>query len=181
MPILEQGLNTPSIFSTPFGLYDDEDDFTDAQGGVGAQVGADGRWTMTTTVPMVFPGGSTLTGWCMPERGPDGATEFTYPGVPVTVTTRFRLSVAPATKVKAATALSVRLLGGSCPGSSVPTVTLFSGSQVPVTSTNNSTTGVFTLTVPSTAVSGKYQIEADCTYSGGLVEGSYAPTAITIE
>ena len=122
-----------------------------------------------------------LTGWCMPQRGPDGATEFAYPGVPVTVTTRFRLAVEPATKVKPGATLSVKLLGGACPGSSVATVTLFTGSQLPVTSSNGSTSGVFTVTVPPAALSGQYQLEADCTYSRGLVEGSYAPTEITVE
>jgi hypothetical protein len=181
MPILEQGLNTPFIFSTPYGLYDDEEDFTDAQGNVGAQVGADGRWTMTTTVPMVSPGDSMLTGWCMPQRGPDGATEFTYPGVPVTVTSRFRLGVKPATKVKPGTKLSVTLVGGDCPGSSVPTVILFTGSQQVVTSTNDSTDGVFTLAVPTAAMTGHYQLEADCSYSRCLVEGSFAPTEIVVD
>ena len=180
MPIVEQGLNTPSIFSTPYGLYDNEEDFTDALGDVGAQVAADGRWTMTTMVPMVFPGPSMLTGWCMPQQGPDGPTTFSYPAVPVTVTSRFRLKVEPATTLAPGRGLSVTLLGGICPGSSVATVTLFTQSQVPATSTNQPTAGVFHLTVPPAATAGRYQVEADCTYSGGLVEGSYAPASISV-
>jgi hypothetical protein len=180
-PIIDSGLNNPFIFSTTSGLYDEEEVFTDTDGDVGAQVGADGRFTMTAVVPMVVPGPSRVTRWCMPRRGPNGATEFAYPSVPVTVTTRFRMEVRPGTTLMPGATLSVTLLGGACPGPSSPTVNLYTGSQVSVTSANGSTSDVFSLTVPRGSTPGQYQLEADCTYSRGLVEGSYGPTEIIVE
>ena len=83
-----QSDDDPFVFSAGSGgLYDLEEYFLTPGGDdAGGTVGTDGRWTVTAMVPMVPPGPATLTGWCMPQEGDDGASiEFNYlPGLRVT-------------------------------------------------------------------------------------------------
>ena len=160
-------------------------------------VGADGQWTTTSTVPMLPGGPSMLTAYCGPEAGGPNASLFVYPSVPVTITTPFQLSVLPTTTVSPGTTLRVAPVGGGCPRVSTwIQLTLYSTSQ-PATQpqievaqgvvnldglsadqTQQGWTG--SLTVLSSLAPGQYQLGADCVYSRGAPEGSYAPSAITV-
>jgi hypothetical protein len=120
----------------------------------------------------------------MPQEGDDGSSiEFDYiPGLRVMVTTPYRLAVERGTTVNAGTAVDVNLLGGTCQGVSGPEVDLYTGAQIKVvTATASSVSGwQFALALPPGLMPGQYRLEADCVYSRGAVEGSYAPVTITI-
>jgi len=183
--VLQEGTNGPLIFDTS-GLDDEEQFFTSATGDeAGGIVGADGRWTMTALVPMVDPGAATLTGWCIPQQGDDGESiEFYYPDYQqVMVSTPYQLVVEPATTVTAGTTLMVNLVGGSCPGVSGAQLNLYSGSGIEVAFEADDTVPgwMYELTVPAGLSAGLYQLEADCVYDPGQVQGSYAPVIITVQ
>jgi len=185
--ILVQGPDAPAVFNTTLGLYDGEEDFnTNSGNNAGGVAAADGRWTMTVTVPMVAPGSAMLTGSCAPSEG-DSAylDDFLYPTVAVVVTTSFRLAVQPGTTAAPGTALVVEPVGGNCPGVSGPEVYLYSGSHIQLaygslTAGGAASAWQATLVIPKGLAPGQYQLEADCIYSRGLVLGSYAPTIIFV-
>jgi hypothetical protein len=184
-PVLQSD-DEPFVFSAGSGgLYDLEELFDTNPGtDPGGTVGTNGVWTMTGTVPMVPPGPATLTGWCQPQAGDAGGSiEFHYlPGVRVTVTSTFRLEVEQGTTVPAGTTLDVNLLGGNCPGPSLPDLALYSAEQVQlvVPAPHFTDTGPFTMALPVGLTPGHYQLEADCVYSRGAVYGSYPPVTITV-
>jgi hypothetical protein len=187
----------PAIFQTTEGLYDNEAMFGISGGQFGGTVGADGRWTMTTTVPMVAPGPARLSGWCSPNQGagsghPGVLTEFLYPFVPVTVATPYLLEIDPGTAVSSGTTLTVKSVGGGCPipsdsrvnlyTDSLPQTQVASGATQDAVPSDQAQAGwQATLTVPTGLNPGRYQLEADCVYSRGAVLGSYAPTIISVQ
>jgi hypothetical protein len=176
----------PAIFAPGNGgLYPLEDDFIDASGNIGGgTVDASGQWTMSDPVPMVPSGPAVIEGSCMPQENGDGAsTEFTYPTVPVMVTSPFQVEVRPSTTVESGATLQVYLIGGSCRGASSAQTYLYNAEkkQVAMATPITSTQQQYSLTVPSGLMPGRYQIEADCVYSRGAVYGSYTPTAITVQ
>jgi len=184
-PVLQSD-DSPAVFTPGSGgLYDSEESFDTGPGtDPGGTVGSNGAWVMTATVPMVPPGPATLTGWCQPHDGDDGASiEFNYlPGLRVTVTTPYQLDVEQGTTVKAGTALDVNLLGGNCPGPSSPDIYLYdSGLQVVPASPSTVDGWRYTIAIPSGLSPGQYRLEADCVYSRGAVDGSYAPVTITVQ
>jgi hypothetical protein len=160
--------------------------------------GADGKWTTSSTVPML-PGGPTmLVAYCGPEASGPAAWLFVYPSVPVTVTTPFQLSVLPSTTASPGSPLGVTPVGGGCPPPSTwIQLTLYTTSQPPTKPQIAVAQGVVSitglsahqtqldwtgsLTVPSSLAPGQYQLGADCVYSRGAPKGSYAPTAITVK
>jgi len=176
----------PAIFAPGNGgLYPSEDDFIDASGDTGGGIAdANGQWTMSDPVPMVPSGPAALEGSCRPQENGDGAsTELTYPIIPVMVTSPFQVEVRPSTTVVSGATLRVYLVGGSCPGVSSALTYLYSAEmkQVAMATPIASTQQQYSLTVPSGLMPGRYQIEADCVYSRGAVDGSYTPTAITVQ
>ncbi len=161
------------------------------------QVGADGEWTTTSPVPML-PGGPTmLTAYCGPEAGRPTASLFVYPSLPVRVSTPFQLSLVPSATASRGTTLGVTPVGGGCPRVSTwIQLTLYTTSQpatkpqievaqgvVNITGFSANQTQLDwtgSLTVPSSLAPGQYQLGADCVYSRGAPEGSYAPSAIRV-
>jgi hypothetical protein len=133
---------------------------------------------------MAAPGKSVLTGWCIPNENDDGsAIEFDYPSLPVTVTTRFLMTVEPGTSVETATMLNVDLLGGVCPNSAAsPQVALYSSSHKDVADGSGGPAPGrhWALEVPKGLVPGRYQLEADCILGRGAVFGTYAPLTLTV-
>ena len=185
-PVLQSD-DEPAVFNPGNGgLYDDEEYFvtSNSPANAGGTVGSNGQWTMTGTVPMIPAGPATLTGWCMPQEGGDGASiEFNYvPGLRVTVSTSYRLDVEQGTTVEPGTTLALNLLGGACPGVSTPDVALYSGSRIQLALATASAVGEwrYALAIPPGLAPGQYVLEADCVYSRGLVEGSYAPFTVTV-
>jgi hypothetical protein len=184
-PVLQSD-DEPAVFNPGNGgLYDAEEYFLTSSGDdAGGTVGTNGQWMTTGTVPMIPPGTATLTGWCMPEQGGDGASiEFNYlPGLRVTVSTSYGLDVEQGTTVKAGTTLEVNLVGGVCPGASTPDIYLY-GSDIQLTPASASAVGgwQYAVAIPSGLAPGHYRLEADCLYSRGLVDGSYAPATITVQ
>lgn len=186
-PVLQSD-NQPAVFSPGNGgLYDEEEYFvtSNSPANAGGTVGSNGQWAMTGMVPMIPPGPVTLTGWCMPQEGDDGASiEFNYlPGLRVTVSTSYQLNVEQGTVVKAGTTLELNLIGGACPGVSTPDIALYSGSGIHVALATASTMGgwQYAVAIPAGSTPGQYHLEADCVYSRGLVEGSYAPVTVTVQ
>jgi hypothetical protein len=185
-PVLQSD-DEPAVFNAGNGgLYDSEEyfDTSNSPANAGGTVGANGLWTMTGTVPMIPPGSATLTGWCMPQAGGDGGTiEFSYlPGLRVSVSSSYRLDVEQGTTVKAGTTLALNLLGGDCPGVSTPDVALYSASRIQLALATASAVGGwhYAVAIPPDLTPGQYVLEADCVYSRGLVEGSYAPFSVTV-
>jgi hypothetical protein len=184
---LDPGLNTPAIFERAG--YTDLEDFTTADGdSAGGTADAAGQWSMTVAVPMVAPGTSMLTGWCAPSPEDQNplTSDFRYPSVPITVSSPYRLEVAPATTVRAGTVLTVTLLGGDCPNpGAAEELSLFSPTGTPVAtpepSAGATTEGQYALEVPPGSDPGQYQLEDDCVENRGAVFGSYAPVTITVE
>jgi hypothetical protein len=186
-PVLQSD-DDPAVFNAGNGgLYDSEEyfDTSNSPANAGGTVGADGLWTMTGTVPMIPPGPATLTGWCTPQAGDDGGSiEFNYvPGLRVSVSTAYQIDVEQGTTVKAGTTLALNLVGGDCPGVSTPYVGLYSESRIQLALTTASAAGVwpYAVAIPPGLTPGQYLLEADCVYSRGLVEGSYAPLTITVQ
>jgi hypothetical protein len=179
-----QSDDDPFVFSFD-GLYNVEEYlFTPAGDEAGGTVGPDGLWTATGRLQMIPPGPATLTGWCMPQEGDDGASiEFDYtPGLRVIVTTPYQLAVEQGTTVDAGTTIDVNLLGGTCGDVASPQVDLYTGAQVQVVAATVATGSgwQFTLALPPGLTPGQYRLEADCVLSRGAVYGSYAPTTITV-
>jgi hypothetical protein len=183
-PVLQSDESPAVLTPGSGGLYDSEEYFDTGPGtGPGATVGTDGAWVMTATVPMVPPGPATLSGWCEPTDGDGGVSiEFTYlPGLRVTVTTSYQLDVEQGTTVNAGTVLDINLLGGDCPGPSSPDIYLYdSGVQVVPAAPSTVDGWRYTVAVPAGLAPGQYRLEADCVYSRGAVDGSYAPVTITV-
>ncbi len=181
-------LKSGGLLLGPFGLYEG--------GPQPVPVGSDGQWTTTGIVPMLPGGPTVLTAYCGPEAGGPPVSRFLYPPVPVTMVTPYQLSVLPSTTTSPGTTLTVTPVGGGCPA---PTtwiqLTLYSTSQPPTRPQPEVAQGVIhdtglaadhvlswtgALTVPSSLAPGRYLLGADCVYSRGAPEGSYAPTVITV-
>ena len=98
----------------------------------------------------------------------------TYPKVPVTVTTPYRMHVEPAGPVKPGTVLTVTSVGGGCPGIWAPVVNLWSSSTRPPDlptpdavygQTGGGPTWTLVLPVPVGTVPGQYDVVGRCSYS----------------
>jgi len=185
-PVLQSD-DVPFVFTSGSGgLYDLEQFLLTPTGDdAGGGVGSDGAWTATGTVPMVPPGPATLTGRCMAHPDDDGGSiEFDYlPGLRVTVTTPDQLETDQGIAVQPGTTLDVNLLGPPCPGPSDAEVDLYSASQLRLVTATASTISrwQFALALPQAMSPGPYRLEADCLYSRGDVDGSYAPLTITVK
>lgn len=177
----------PAIFGTPFstgGAFGET--VLESNGSTRVTSGPNGSWTISTAVPMVFPGPSIVTASCRP---PDTASSsgFLYQPTSVTVTTPFMLSVAPGTTVGPGSTLTVQPLGGNCGPNSYPFVGLYqtTGTTKAVTYTyGQAHPGTYwqaSLAVPSGLKPGTYQLEADCDLSRGAIFGSYAPLQIAVQ
>jgi hypothetical protein len=177
----------PAIFSTPFSTGGSFGETVLLSNGATRVTAApNGAWTITTVVPMVFPGPSIVTASCRP---PDSATPsgFVYQPRDVSVNTPYMLSVAPGTTVAPGSTLTVQPVGGDCKPNTYPFVALYQtiGTTEAVNYVYGQThAGTFwqaSLVVPSGLHAGYYQLEADCDLSRGAIFGSYAPLQITVE
>jgi hypothetical protein len=165
------------------GLYGDDSLFYNSKG-LEVPVDADGVWTMTAVVPMTSPGPSKVMAWCEPSAGSVGSeVEFDYPGVPVSVSSPFRLDVLQGTSVVAGTRIQVNLVGGGCPNpASDAYLNLYTraGKDVADAAAEMVRGWPWSLLVPKALAPGRYQLEADCVLGRGAVEGSYAPLILTV-
>ncbi len=177
----------PAIFSTPFSTGGSFGETVLLTNGA-TRVTADpsGTWTISTMVPMVFPGPSIVTASCRP---PDSATTagFLYQPKDVSVSTPYMLSVSPGTTVAPGSTLTVEPVGGDCKPNTYPFVALYQTTNTTQAvnyvygQTHSGTLWRASLAVPSGLHAGNYQLEADCDLSRGAIFGSYAPLQITVE
>jgi len=156
--------------------------------------GADGTWSVTTTISPGTYGPYTVTAGCV--------NVFDYPNsFAITVSTPYHLEVLPSTTVAPGTTITVEPVGTFCTSldsasvgiSSVPDATfdpVDSNSTWPVplqvfpmdmTSSSQvvSSSWHATLTLPTTMQPGIYYVVAGCSYSRSY-PGLFAPTAITV-
>jgi hypothetical protein len=179
--------NYPAIFGTPFstgGAFGET--VLLSNGATRVTSGPGDTWTISTAVPMVFPGPSMVTASCRPPdtTAPSG---FLYQPKDVAVSTPYVLSVTPGTTVSPGTTLTVEPVGGDCGPYTSPFVALYQtmGTVAVVNySWGKALSGAYwqaSLAIPSGLKAGHYQLEADCDQSRGAIFGSYAPLQITVE
>ncbi len=132
---------------------------------------ANGSWTTHVTIPAALIGAVIVGAICEDTYG---RAQLTYPKVSVTVTTRYRMHVDPASPVKPGTALTVTSVGGGCPGAWTPVVNLWSASTQPPDlptpdavygQTGGGPTWTLVLPVPAGTAPGRYYVVARCSYS----------------
>ncbi len=153
-----------------------------------AAVRADGRWTITTSVPAAIIGASKLAAFC--EDPSVGTAALTYRSVPVTVTTPYVLQVTPGTTMHAGGILDVGSGGGGCDAISNPDVFLWSPSAHPpdnltgigevVGPTGDGGPWHVPLTVPASTEPGQYEVIGRCIYSRSI-RITYEPVPVTID
>jgi hypothetical protein len=132
---------------------------------------ANGSWTTQVTIPADLIGPVSMGAICEDTYG---RTMFSYPKVPVTVTTPYRMHVEPAGPVKPGTSLTVTSVGGGCPGIWAPVVNLWSSSTRPSDQptpdavygqTGGGPTWTLVLPVPVGTAPGRYDVVGRCSYS----------------
>lgn len=177
----------PAIFGTPFssgGAFGET--VLESNGSIRVTSGPNGSWSISTAVPMVFPGPSIVSASCRPPDE-DSSSGFLYQPANVTVATPYTLSVVPGTTIRSGSTLTVQPVGGNCGPYTYPFVGLYqtTGTTQAVTytyaQTNPETYWQASLTVPHGLKPGTYQLEADCDQSRGAIFGSYAPLQITVQ
>ena len=178
----------PAIFGTSLSTGGDVIETLLVSGGsTWVTSGPNATWTISVSVPMVFPGPSVITATCVPATPGAPAAGFRYRPKQVSVSTPYTLSVTPGTMVTPGSTLTVQPSGGDCPPPAVtPIVALYQttgATQVLATTmgeTHPATYWQANLAVPPQTKPGRYRLEADCDYSRGAIYGSYMPVQITV-
>jgi hypothetical protein len=146
---------------------------------------AKGSWSTQVTIPADLIGPVSMGAICEDTYG---RTQFTYPKVPVTVSTPYRMHVEPAGPVKPGSVLTVTSVGGGCPGIWAPVVNLWSSSTRPPDlptpdavygQTGGGSTWTLVLPVPAGTVPGQYDVVGRCSYSRAFPV-TYEPVPVLV-
>ena len=146
---------------------------------------ANGSWTTQVTIPAGLIGPMSMGAICEDTYG---RTQFSYPKVPVTVATPYRMHVEPAGPVKPGTALTVTSVGGGCPGIWAPVVNLWSSSTRPSDQptpdavygqTGGGPTWTLVLPVPLGTAPGPYDVVGRCSDSRSFPV-TYEPVPVLV-
>ena len=160
-------------------------------------VDRNGNWSQEFTVGEQWVGAGAVSAQCV-ENGPLGslgALEVTYPSVPVTITTPFRLNVEPSGTVAPGGTLTVTSVGGGCLGIDMPVVDLEGPHSPPFPISPGAVYGqpanvfdqpvnpanwTLVLPIPADTAPGRYLVVGRCYYGRGYYSRTYQPAPVTV-